>query len=259
MVAVGLDIGARTVKVVAVADKRVIASSVVLSGLERRESSKQALQEALQKASLSPQDVARTVVTGSGQKEVGFSATEVSGIIAAARGAAAIFPSVRTVIDIGAEESHIVRCQAGGKVTNFVTNEKCSAGVGAFIESMARALETDVTDLGEMSLRSQREIAINATCTIFAETEVVSLIHSNVAKPDIARAIHNAIATRIASMASRIGIEDDVALIGGLARNVGIVNCLEKHLGHEVLVSPDPEIIIALGAALLAEESSGAT
>ena len=169
-----------------------------------------------------------------------------------AKGAAWLHPSVRTVIDIGAEESLAVKCDATGKVLNFAKNDKCAAGVGAFVDAMAKALDVRIEDMGELSLRSQQEIQVNVTCVVFAESEVVSLIHSGTPEVDIARAIHDAIASRTVAMVRRIGIEQDILLIGGGANNVGIVDSLEREMGVKVIVPEKPQFVSALGAALLA-------
>ena len=140
-----------------------------------------------------------------------------------------------------------------GKVKDFVINERCAAGAGTFVETMARALEIEVEDMGSMSLKSTKTIPMNAQCAVFAESEVVSLIHSRVAKEDIARAIHDAMAGRIASMVLRVGVEKDVVLIGGVALNSGFLPPLQSELNTKLTVPEFPEYVGALGAALIAK------
>jgi benzoyl-CoA reductase subunit D len=159
---------------------------------------------------------------------------------------------VRTIVDIGAEEARGISCDAQGKVLDFAKNDKCAAGSGAFVESMARALEVNVAEMIELSLKSTKDAPINATCAVFAESEVVSLIHSKVEKADIAHAVHDAIASRVASMVRRIPVETDVALIGGVANNAAIVDVMKKHLEVDVVIPEDPQFVSALGAALSA-------
>jgi benzoyl-CoA reductase subunit D len=164
------------------------------------------------------------------------------------------------VIDIEAEEGRVIRIDELGKVTDFGINEKCAAGSGAFIEAMSRALEVDIDTMGELSLKSTKQIPMNAQCTIFAESEVVSLIHQKTSKEDIIRAVHDAIADRNTSMVRQIGIEKEVALIGGVAKNIGFVESMNRNLGFDLLVSNEvvsPEYVSALGAALVARDKVG--
>jgi benzoyl-CoA reductase subunit D len=254
MITAGVDIGAETAKVVILRDGQVLSYSVVLVGIDMKQSTEQALGEALHKAGITIDDVKHITATGTGRKHTSFAHDQVSEIIADAKGAAWLFPTVRTVIDVGAEESRGIKCDAEGKVLDFARNEKCAAGTGTFVEAMAKALELKVEEMGELSLLSQKEIPINVTCVIFAESEVVSLIHSGANKVDIAQAIHNAIATRTVSMVRRIGIEKDVVFIGGVAKNIGVAALLGKHLGIEPLIPENPQIAGALGAALIARE-----
>ena len=169
-----------------------------------------------------------------------------------ARGVAELFPSARAVIDVGAEEGRAIRIDEAGKVLDFAVNEKCAAGAGAFTEAMARALEVPLEELGEFSLQSTKAVPMNAQCTVFAESEVVTLVHAKTPKADIARAVHDAIADRVTSTVRRVGITKDVALIGGLARNVGFVKFLEEDLKLKLLIPSDPEFTGAFGAALIA-------
>ena len=154
------------------------------------------------------------------------------------------------MIDVGAEDGRAVRCNVQGNIKDFVVNEKCAAGAGSFIEAMARALEVSTEEFAELSLKSKTKIPMNAQCVIFAESEVVSLIHAKTSHPDICRAIHDAIADRIASMVRRVGIEKEVVLVGGVGRNKGFVDSLNRNLGVEVIVPEEPEYASALGAAL---------
>jgi benzoyl-CoA reductase subunit D len=158
------------------------------------------------------------------------------------------------VLDVGAEEGRAIRCNEQGKVLDFALNEKCAAGAGAFTEAMSRALEVDIEALGPMSLESTQAIPMNAQCAVFAESEVVSLLHAKTPKEDIARAVHDAIASRIVSLARKVGFEPDVVLMGGLARNPGFVDSLERALDCRVSIPEDPEYTGAYGAALAAAE-----
>jgi benzoyl-CoA reductase subunit D len=156
------------------------------------------------------------------------------------------------VIDVGAEEGRAIKVDESGRVVDFAINEKCAAGAGAFTEAMARALEVKIEEMGPLSLKSTQVVPMNAQCAVFAESELVTLVHSKVPKPDMARAIHDAIADRIVSMVRRVGIEKEIMLIGGVAHNIGFVSSLNQGLKTEVIVPEDPEYVGALGAALSA-------
>ncbi len=177
--------------------------------------------------------------------------------MAAARGAVFLAPQVRTVIDVGAEEGRAARISGKGRVLDFAVNERCAAGTGAFLEAMARALEVPLEELGPLALQSTRSVPLNAQCVVFAESEMISLIHANIPKADIARAVHQAIADRLASLARRVGVEPTVMLVGGVARNIGLVEVLKNELDTEVIVPEFPESVCALGAALMAQADIG--
>jgi benzoyl-CoA reductase subunit D len=192
------------------------------------------------------------MATGAGRNEVKTADDKVTEVTAAARGAWSVCPTGRTVIDIGAEEGRAVRCGESGKVDDFAVNEKCAAGAGTFTEAMARALEVDLAELGQMSLRSTQTVPMNAQCTVFAESEVVSLLHAKTPKEDISRAVHDAMASRITSMVRKVGLQNEVVVVGGLAKNAGFIDSLQRSLETKVLIPDEPEFIGALGAALIA-------
>jgi len=252
MSSAGIDMGAQLIKVVVLNDGQVLARSMVPTGFEPLEAAQKALDEAIKQAGISRDDIKSIVSTGAGRKSVTFADKTITEVTADARGTNSLLPSVRTVIDIGAEEARGISCDAEGKVLDFAKNDKCAAGAGAFVESMARALEIKVPEMIELSLKSTKEAPINATCAVFAESEVVSLIHSKVEKADIAHAVHDAIASRVSSMVRRIPVEKDVALIGGVANNAAIVDVMKKHLGVDIVVPENPQFVSALGAALSA-------
>ncbi|RLF10933.1 MAG: CoA activase [Thermoprotei archaeon] len=256
MVTAGIDLGARTVKAVIMDGSKVLAKAITITGFEQKQSAEEALNAALKQAGISRKDLAGLVATGVGRKvclEPPISADrEVTEVTAAAMGAVSVHPAARTVIDVGAEEGRALRCDEKGAVKDFVINERCAAGAGTFVEAMARALEVRLEDMGPLALKSTRTIPMNAQCTVFAESEVVTLIHERTPKEDIAKAITDSMAARIASMVRRVGIEKDVVLIGGVAKNVAFVEALKKELATDIVVPPEPEYVGALGAALLA-------
>ena len=260
MITAGIDCGSKNTKVVILKDDQILSTASVLSGFDQDEAAKQVLNNALEEAGVDRTEIKFIVATGAGMEAISFANDSVTTITANASGTHFIFPSARTVIDIGAEEGLVLRVDEYGKVKDFGINEKCAAGAGAFIEAMARALEVDITTMGELSLKSTKQIPMNAQCTIFAESEVVSLIHQKTLKEDIIRAVHDAIADRNTSMVRQIGIEQEVALIGGVANNIGFVDSMKRNLGFDLLVPNEviaPEYVSALGAAIIAKEKSG--
>lgn len=255
MVTAGIDIGAKTVKVVLAEAGRVLGKSLVLAGLDSAAATERAFDQALTAAGLKRDQVGRLMATGTGRKGCHLTAAQITEVGAAARGMTHLLPSCRTVIDVGAEEGRTVRCDGQGKVIDFAFNEKCAAGAGAFAEGMARALEVPLEELGPLALKSQQAVQMNAQCAVFAESEVVTLIHNKTPRADIARAVLDAIASRIISMVRKVGFEKDVALIGGVALNPGFVAAMQRGLELELHVPADPEYVGALGAALAAADA----
>jgi benzoyl-CoA reductase subunit D len=254
MITAGLDIGFKTVKIVIVKEDHLIGQSLFPATYTLQDSLKKAWEEILLKIECPPDRITGILATGVGKKEAFMAQERISEVSAAAKGAHFLEPGVRTVIDVGAEEGRVIQINKEGKVVDFAINEKCAAGTGAFTEAMARALEIPLEDLGSLSLRSTQDIRINAQCVVFAESELVSLIHAQTPKADIAKAVHEAIADRIISLVRRVGLEEKVMLIGGLAKNSGFSAALQKELSADLIIPEDPEFISALGAALLAGE-----
>jgi len=249
--------GSKNVKVLIFKDGQILTRGLAPSGFDQKAAAEKVFNGVLRKAGLSRGDIDHVVVTGAGKDLAPYANSEVSVVGADALGGNFLYPSARTVIDVGAETSRAARCNEKGKMIDFVINEKCAAGSGTFIEAMARALEVRLEEIGPLSLKAEKIISMNAQCTIFAESEVVSLIHEKTSKADIARAIHDSIANRIASLTRRLGIQRDVALMGGVAKNVGFVNSLQRTLEIELLVPEEPEFVGALGAALTPLKSGG--
>ncbi len=267
MITAGIDMGARTVKVVFLEELDLPDAPQLKWGVKGKHimfpddldmdiAADKALVDGLAAAGIRRGEVKRIVSTGAGRKQVKFADGDVTEVTSGARGAVFMCPTARTVIDVGAEEGRGVKANAAGKVVDFAGNEKCAAGAGAFAESMARALQLSLKDFGEASLRSDKVIPMNAQCTVFAESEVVSLIHCATPKEDIAKSVLDAVASRVCAMVRRVGIEDEVILIGGMVLNPGFVSSLKTSLGIDKLSLPDmPEYISALGAALIAAEA----
>lgn len=254
MITAGIDIGGRLVKVLIMKDDKVLARAQELVGFEPKAAAEKAFGQTLEQSGLSEKDVDVVYATGAGRKVAPHANDSVTEVSATAKGIVRYYPSVRTVIEVGAEEGRAVKCDAQGKVLDFAINEKCAAGAGSFTEAMARALELELEDFGKISLESTKAIPMNAQCAVFAESEVVSLVHAKTPKPDIARAVHDAIASRIVSMVRRVGINKDVALVGGVSHNPGFVDSLNRALETDVIIPENPEYAGALGAAILAAE-----
>jgi benzoyl-CoA reductase subunit D len=252
MITAGIDIGAKTVKVVLAKDGEVLARGMTAAGIDTKAATEEAMDKALSDAKIGRENIEKIVVTGTGRKDCPFPSEKVTEVGAAAKGAKNILSSCRTVIDVGAEEGRTMRLDESGKVIDFAFNEKCAAGAGAFAEAMARALETSVEDLGPMALNSEKAVPMNAQCAVFAESEVVTLIHAKTPRQDIARAVLDAIASRIISMVRKVGFEKDVAVIGGVALNPGFIAAMKRGLEMDVFVPEEPEYVGALGAALIA-------
>lgn len=254
MTAAGIDIGAKLAKVLILRDREVLARAQEPVGFEPVAAAERAFNQALKQSGLTEKDVEVVYATGAGRKVAPHADDSVTEVTAAAKGAIYFHPSVRTIIEVGAEEGRAVKCNEKGKVLDFAINEKCAAGAGSFTEAMSRALELDLKDFGKISLESTKSIPMNAQCAVFAESEVVSLVHAKTPKQDIARAVHDAIASRIVSMVRRVGINKDIALVGGVSYNPGFVDSLNRGLEMEVIVPDNPEFVGALGAAIIAGE-----
>lgn len=254
MILAGIDCGAKNTRTVIIENGAVIGRGTALTGFHQADAIRKSLQMALDEARIDRCGVTCIAGTGSGAKAISEADVNVNGIRAIAAAALYLLPSARTVIDVGAEESKVARIGPEGSVIDFTVNEKCAAGAGSFIESMARALEEPLDTIGQLALSSVNSVPMNAQCAIFAESEVIGLIHANTSKNDISKAIHDALASRVVSMIRRIGVNSDVIMLGGVACNVGFVEALRRELGLERLYVPEfPEYGAALGAAISAQ------
>jgi benzoyl-CoA reductase subunit D len=249
MIVAGIDVGGKNVHIVIKKDGQILGKVTGPTGIKKAEAVEQLYDEVLKKAGLTRKDIERVVATGSAAKRVAFANSSIPDAAADAREVNKLIPSARTVIDVGAEEGRAIKMSPEGKVLDLAINEKCAAGTGTFIEAMSRALEVSVDEMSKITLQSTQTLSTNAQCAVFGESEVVSLIHQKTPKPDIARAVMNAIAGRIASVARIVGLEKDVVMVGGMARNAGFVDSLKKSIEMNVLVPEDPDYMGALGAA----------
>lgn len=252
----GIDIGSTASKCIVLKNGReIIGRSLVnvgagTSGPER------AIQSVLDFADLKMKDLGYVMSTGYGRHMMEAADSEMSELSCHARGAHFQFPEARTVIDIGGQDAKVMSLDEDGILMNFVMNDKCAAGTGRFLDVMARALEVKVEDLGRLSARSQNDVTISSTCTVFAESEVISQLANNTDKCDIIRGIHRSIASRVSALARRIGLIDDLVMTGGVANNEGVLLALEEELGHKIYTSELAQYNGALGAALFAYQKS---
>ncbi|MFN3466491.1 MAG: acyl-CoA dehydratase activase, partial [Candidatus Brocadiales bacterium] len=257
MLSLGIDIGSLSTDVVLMNDKReILASEVIATGASSKKAADKAYQKVLEVTGLSERDIDYVVATGYGRIRVPFAREVVTEITCHAKGAHYFFPRVRTVIDIGGQDSKVIKVDQNGNVIDFVMNDKCAAGTGRFLEVMARTLEIELEEMGPLSLQGNDKLSISSLCTVFAESEVVSLIGADHKREDICRALHIAIAKRIAAQARRVGVEEQVVMSGGVAKNVGMVKELERLLSTRLRMSPDPQIVGAVGAALIGLEGA---
>lgn len=249
MIVGGMDVGGKNVHLVIKKDKQILGKGTAPSGIKKGETVEALYGQVLKQAGLSIRDVERVVSTGSAAKRVAFANRSISDAAALAKGVLPLYPKARTVIDVGAEESRAIKISPDGKILDFALNDKCAAGTGTFVETLSRALETSVEELSKIALDSTRSILMNAQCVVFGESEVVSLIHQNISRADISRAVMDAIAGRVGSIARVVGLEREVVLVGGMAKNIGFINSLEKNIGMDIIIPDDPDYMGAFGAA----------
>ena len=252
-VVAGVDVGAATAKAVILNNNNVLASSVIPTGFSAAGAGEVVTKEALQKAGLVMDDLEYIISTGYGRRAVPFANKVLTEIICHAAGVSWLMPEARTIIDIGGQDSKVIGLDDRGNVSNFVMNDKCAAGTGRFLEVMAGVLGIDISEMGPVSLLGQDPCQISSTCTVFAESEMVSLRAEGKSREDIIAGIHKALARRVAIMGAPVGFKKEVVFTGGVAKNVGIRNALEEEIRLEILIPQEPQIVGALGAALLSQ------
>ena len=248
----GVDIGSTMTKVVIVSDK-IETALIGPTGPEHRKLANKVMEDALSQAHLKFEELSYVVATGYGRINVPFADRQITEITCHAKGLYSLLPTVKTIIDIGGQDSKGIRIK-DGKVINFVMNDKCAAGTGRFLEVIADSLGVSLDKLGEVSLQASRATPISSTCTVFAEHEVVNQLANGEPVANLIAGVHESIATRVYSLVRKLQIEKDIAITGGGAKNTGLVKALEAKFGSPVLVPPEPLITGALGAALLGKE-----
>lgn len=254
-IAVGVDIGSLTAKSVVMNPAgNIVSYKVVQGNIVDETAANESLRFALDEGEFSDEDIGFLVTTGYGRSMVSFGDKNITEISCHARGAKFLFPDVRTVIDIGGQDSKVISLNSDGRVVNFAMNDKCAAGTGRFLEVMAGALDIPLEKMGPFSLDSETPASISSICTVFAESEVISLSARGQAKEDIVAGIHEAVGRRMHSMVNQAGLTPPVVISGGVAKNVGVVSVLERLLQTKIIVPQEPQIVGALGAALFALE-----
>ena len=256
MIVGGCDVGSATGKAVVMKDGEIVSYIIQPSTTKPELTARMVMDEALEKAGLSSiDDLDYIVGTGYGRLKVPFANENISEITCHAKGAQWLLPTVRTVVDIGGQDCKVMSLGDNGKVLEFVMNDRCAAGTGRFFEAMARVLDCGLQGLSELSLKGNNPATISSQCSVFAESEVVTLVNEGMDLEDIVAGLHASIASRLNSMVRKVGLTDDVVLTGGCAKNEGLAKALEEKLGVGVKKLPqDPQIAGAIGAALFAED-----
>lgn len=251
----GIDSGSTSTDVVVLdKDQNIVTGIILPTGAGAAIGAERALEEALKDAGLQREDIDAMVTTGYGRTAISDGDKSITEITCHARGAHFLNPEVRTVIDIGGQDSKVIRLDENGAVANFVMNDKCAAGTGRFLEMMARTMEMSLDDMGKAGLSYKEDITISSMCTVFAESEVVSLIAQNKATDDIVHGLNKAVASKTAALAKRVGGEERYMMTGGVSKNQGLVKTLEEKLGTTLVISDKAQLCGALGAALFAKD-----
>lgn len=248
----GIDIGSRTIKLVILENGTLSDFQIIDTGHHPLASSEELL---------SRYEVDTTAATGYGRHlaKTHFANTIITEIKAYALGAHSLFPKCRTIIDVGGQDSKVIRVDENGHFGDFEMNDRCAAGTGRFLEVMARTLGFKIEKFGDITLKAKHQVNISSTCTVFSESEVISLISSGEDRKDIALGVHQAIVIRLTAMARKIGLKEDIVFAGGVAKNSCIAALLERKLGAKLFIPKEPQIVGALGAALTAKTYSQKT
>jgi len=254
----GVDVGSRTTCALILEDDKILSYGLINTGAESAKTSRKAMDIALDQASLRLEDISYVLGSGYGRFLVPFANENVTEIWCHARGAHYYFPTVRTILDMGGQDCKAISVDANGNHTKFLMNDKCAAGTGRFLELMAEVLGFPLEQIGPLSLESKNEVKISTTCAVFAKSEVAFLMRSHVNKIDILAGLHEATSVRTYGLLKRVGIKSDFVITGGIAKNVGVVRRVEEKVGLKALIPEEPQLIGALGAALLARDKAHA-
>ena len=251
----GIDIGSSTSKGIITRDGDTVVRHLLPSGVNYRLVAQNLTDELLAKAGIARRDIACTVATGQGSANVELANQQVADIRCCARGIYSIFPSVRTVLDVQGQATQVLRLNAEGQVANFAVSEKCASGSGRFLDIIANVLQIKLEEVGPLSLKSSNPITFTTGCAVFGESEAVSRVSEGIAREDILAGVHQALAEKISALVGKVGMEERCAISGGGALNIGLISWVEKKLGIQLLVPPEPQLVTALGAAIMAEDA----
>ncbi len=251
----GIDIGSAFTKAVVLCGAKICGQAVIPSGNNYRQAAENVLNEAVKITGVNSKAITYVIATGSGAQSVSLSNETISEITCQGRAVHYLFPAVRTVIDIGAQYSRVFRVDINGGVADFVLSEKCAAGSGWLLQLMARVLQVDLTELGNLALKSTIKVDFTTNCAVFIESEIVSRIAEGYKKEDIIAGVQRSLAAKVQVLAERVGLKPDFTLVGGAAYNQGLVKLLGATFHAEVVIPPQPHITGALGAALFARDS----
>ena len=253
----GMDIGSTTSKGVILNEKREIVKTFLVHAGTGTSGPQQVREGLLKESGLEAEDILYTVATGYGRKTYEGADAQVSELSCHGKGTHFLFPEVRTVIDIGGQDAKVLKLDAQVRMSTFLMNDKCAAGTGRFLEVMANILQLQVSDLEKEAAKAEEALKISSTCTVFAESEVISQLASGADTPALVKGICRSVASRTAALARRIGVEEKVCMSGGVANNGGVRQALEEELGVAILYSPLAQLTGALGAALFAADKVG--
>lgn len=256
MISAGIDIGSITAKAALVKDNELIGTRVIPTGYNPALAAQKVFSALLSETRIQADQVRAIVATGYGRASVEFAHKSMTEILCHGMGAHFLNPEIRGIIDVGGQDSKAIALSAEGQVENFAMNDKCAAGTGRFLEVMAKALEVELEDLGTISLTSLSPSKISSICTVFAESEVISMIARQQKREDIIAGIHESTAARLAGLAAKVKLKEPVVMTGGVAKNQGMVKALETRLGIHILVGKFPQENGAIGAAVLAARMS---
>ena len=255
MITVGIDVGSITTKAAVVKDGEVIADKVISTGFNAQQAGEDVFERIISGIGIESDAIDKIISTGYGRNSVTIADKTITEITCHAMGAYYLDPMVRSVIDIGGQDSKAIAVNDSGSPLNFAMNDKCAAGTGRFLEVMARALEVDLDNFGEFSLKAENPSPISSLCTVFAESEVISLISKGEQRENIIAGIHESIAARVVAMANRVGFKTRIMMTGGVAKNIGVVRALEQKIGQKIEVSQKSQVAGAIGAAVIAQRA----
>ena len=249
----GIDMGAKSTKAIIMdQERRVLGKSVVKTRPDFPAIAKEALDLALEQAGHGEKDVNYIATTGFGRYNVPFRDIQITDITCVGRGSVFLFPKTRSILDIGAQSTRAIRVNENGKVREFRTNDKCAAGAGGFIERAAKYLEVEIEEVGELSMGSDNPQTISSVCAVLAESEIINHVSNGQTVENILYGVHQSLVSRAMALMKRVGLEEEITFVGGVARQKGMVRALGETIKKEVNVSGEPDMVGALGAALLA-------